>query len=643
MFRWLSDGFCNIRVNAKLSLGFGTVLLLTMVIASAGWYSTQTIVERSDKISQISDINGLITSLGAQYARYQRQHDAPSAARLIETLERIDAQQNKLTAVLNAPEERQLLSVQRGILKDYRAHLVSIGESFAHRDSAFTTLNRSLGLASKQLNDVVNNVVQSPATSQQGFMTLQTIRQLFQGIQQLMIEVYGYDYSNDPEKGRSALAGSQLIIDSVARLSAASAGEQQLNLQHAVATLLQYREQLQDFANEVAISEAAGAQLFAASARLEALSQELIDYQTSKRANDLRSARQLMLVSLGLAIALGFAATAFITRQVVKPLLETLKLAERIASGDLRHDAGTLRRDELGQLQRNMQCMVINLRNVIDKLGGGVMQIATAAERFSTITRQTSAGIHTQKNETEQVASAMTEMTATVQAVARNAEDALTAAVAADQQAQAGEDVIGQVIEQIERHAIEVEKTTTAMARLKDESDKIGSVLDVIRAVAMQTNLLALNAAIEAARAGDAGRGFAVVADEVRSLAQRTQQSTEEIESLIVSLQNGTDDVASVLESSRALTISSVDLTRRAGTSLKDIAATVSAIQLMNQQIATAAGQQALVAEEINRSVLNVRDITQHTADASDHTASSSAELAELGKQLELIVGQFQT
>ncbi|WP_372240749.1 methyl-accepting chemotaxis protein [Pseudomonas sp. PB120] len=287
--------------------------------------------------------------------------------------------------------------------------------------------------------------------------------------------------------------------------------------------------------------------------------------------------------------------------------------------------------------------MVVNLRNLVGNISSSVKQIAGAAERLSNVATQTSSGIHTQKSETEQVASAMNEMVATVQEVARNAQQAQRAALVADQQACAGEDVVGQVIEQIERQAIETGKSTAAMSRLKEQSDKIGTVLDVIRSVAMQTNLLALNAAIEAARAGDSGRGFAVVADEVRSLAQRTQQSTEEIEELIISLQDGTAHVVSVMETSRALTASSVDLTRQAGSSLEEITRTVSTIQQMNLQIATAAEQQALVAHDINRSVLSVRDITQRTASASDHTASSSVELANLGKQLEHIVKQFQT
>jgi methyl-accepting chemotaxis protein len=232
-----------------------------------------------------------------------------------------------------------------------------------------------------------------------------------------------------------------------------------------------------------------------------------------------------------------------------------------VACGDLSQDLDVQRRDELGQLQRAMQRMTVSLRELIGGISAGVTQIASAAAQLSAVTEQTSAGVNSQKVETDQVATAMHEMTATVQEVARNAEEACEAAVAADQQAREGDKVVGEAIAQIERLATEVGNSTEAMSHLKRESDKIGSVLDVIKSVAQQTNLLALNAAIEAARAGEAGRGFAVVADEVRSLALRTQKSTEEIEELIVGLQSGTQQVANIMDNSRSLTDSGVELT----------------------------------------------------------------------------------
>ncbi|WP_425338584.1 methyl-accepting chemotaxis protein [Pseudomonas batumici] len=286
--------------------------------------------------------------------------------------------------------------------------------------------------------------------------------------------------------------------------------------------------------------------------------------------------------------------------------------------------------------------MGTTLRDLISGIRDGVTQIASAAEELSAVTEQTSTGVNSQKIETDQVATAMHEMTATVQEVARNAEQASQAAAAADGEAREGDKVVGEAIAQIERLATEVVRSTEAMTVLQQESDKIGTVMDVIKAVAEQTNLLALNAAIEAARAGEAGRGFAVVADEVRGLAQRTQKSTEEIEGLVAGLQNGTQQVATVMNNSRALTDSSVALTRKAGVSLGNITRTVSNIQSMNQQIAAAAEQQSAVAEEISRSIINVRDACEQTAAASDETAASSVELARLGNQLQMMVSHFK-
>ena len=637
MYQWLAQSLGNVSVNRKLGLGFGLVLLLTLAITLAGWHGMDSIIDRGDKLGNISVIQQYTQELRIARQHYERRSDDASVAELEKALANLDRQVQLMLGQIEHPADRQRLEQQREAVRIYQQAFNELKQAGQRREASRSVLGDSADKAAELIGRVQRGLLQAGDISQ--YQHAVDVSAL---LQQARFQVRGYTYSGNTDFQQTALKAIDQALAELRALPAKVPAEHAAGLDDAATAMGGYRDAVTQFGNAQAASEQALQHMAEQGTLLLQTSQAMTTSQTAVRDAGATQAKTLLAVATGLALALGLLAAWAITRQIIIPLRQTLRAAERVASGDLTQNLQVNRRDELGQLQASMQRMTQGLRELIGGIGDGVTQIASAAEELSAVTEQTSAGVNNQKVETDQVATAMNQMTATVHEVARNAEQASEAALMADQQAREGDRVVGEAVAQIERLAGEVINSSEAMNQLKTESDKIGSVLDVIKSVAQQTNLLALNAAIEAARAGEAGRGFAVVADEVRSLAQRTQQSTEEIEELIAGLQSGTQRVASVMDNSRQLTDSSVELTRRAGSSLETITRTVSSIQAMNQQIATAAEEQTAVAEEINRSVMNVRDISDQTSAASEETASSSVELARLGTHLQGLVGRFK-
>lgn len=637
MYRWLAENLGNVSVNRKLGIGFGLVLLLTLLITFTGWTGLSGVINRGDKLGFIASVNELTKDLRLARLDYEMRRGEQGPGAVNELLAKLDAGLQTARTLIEQPSDVAMIDQQLAAVSEYKQAFTAMVQAGANREDARSKLGATADNAVARVAEVEKSMLQGDSVAD-----FNSVIDLSKLIQQARFQVRGYTYSGKTEAEQPALDAIDNALKNLESLPSRLPEQHIANLQQATDSLKAYRAAVSQYRDSQVASAAALKRMAAQGDILLDVSKKLTVSQTVVRDTDAASAKNMLLLATALALAFGLVAAWAITRQIVIPLSQTLKVAERVAAGDLTHNLISERRDELGQLQRAMQSMTLGLRELIGGISDGVTQIASAAEELSAVTEQTSAGVNSQKVETDQVATAMNEMTATVQEVARNAEEASEAAVAADQQAREGDKVVGEAIAQIERLALEVGNSTAAMGDLKRESDKIGSVLDVIKSVAQQTNLLALNAAIEAARAGEAGRGFAVVADEVRSLAQRTQKSTEEIEELIVGLQTGTQQVATIMDNSRSLTDSSVELTRRAGSSLESITRTVSAIQSMNQQIAAAAEQQTAVAEEINRSVLNVRDVSEQTSAASEETAASSVELARLGTHLQMLVGRFK-
>ncbi len=406
-----------------------------------------------------------------------------------------------------------------------------------------------------------------------------------------------------------------------------------------------YGDLLRDYKGQVLANtsnlEAMEANMFAAASEAIELSERLKEREKTllKERYDLTVTEIYILAAIAILLAAGVA--WMLTRSITHPIKESVGLATKIASGDLSIKVSTARTDEFGLLLGAFHTMSTNLSELVREITTGASGIASSSEELSTVTVQTSEGVAEQKSQTDQVATAMNEMVATVNDVARSAEAAFEAASLASERSVHGQKAVKETLEFVTELNDQAEAVSRQLQALQKDTQNIGTVLDVIKSVAEQTNLLALNAAIEAARAGEQGRGFAVVADEVRSLAQRTQSSATEIESLITGLVNNAE--ASVESMARGSTLASQTLERaqEAGDAIKQMAEAVEGIREYNSQIATAAEQQSSVAEEINRNIISIQDVGTQSAASSEQVSAASTDLARLAERLSTQVARF--
>lgn len=635
----------NLSVGGKLSVGFGLVLLFTLGVAATAFHSLQVLQQRSEQLRAQASIQGLIQQARIDEKEFALGLQAAVAEQVKSTVEQLSKQLNTTAPSSSsaAMEEASVAYLQQFL--GYAASLRQAREARLHMQSLASTAGESFSLVFLDQLDALNaQLEQGEAPTSEQMVLLELSAALGDKLALLRNSesYYALDgedrYRNDWEMSMSdLLAAMQTLTQSL--------GEQgQQSMQGANRALSDYRKAFEVFVASRAATARSSTQMSAETARLGDLLFTINHDQAQAIVSDSRRAYQQMVLITALALVLGIGASLLIRQLIVQPLRQSVQLAQRVAAGDLSQvQESTLRRDELGQLVQTIGSMLGGLRGLVGRIEQGVGQLNGTSDDLAAVMVRSSQGVERQRQETELAATAMQQMTATAQEVARNTAEASQAVVQADAHAREGDALVRLASTKVNDLATEMASSAESMTLLLKESSAIGGVLDVIKAVAEQTNLLALNAAIEAARAGEHGRGFSVVADEVRSLAKRTQSSTTEIEGLIDRFRGVAKQASERLQGSHALTDETVVLADQASHALARITRAVSSIEQMNQQIAAAAEEQSAVAEEVSQSMVRVREVAEESARESQQLQSSTSELQQIGSELNAAVGFFRT
>ncbi|WP_367372594.1 methyl-accepting chemotaxis protein [Pseudomonas lini] len=645
--------FANLGMAKKLGVGFVLVLLLTALVAAIGVWSLQTISQRFDGLKQMSSLNSGLLKVRLLEQEYAL-HGNPKTA---------DALRAGVDALIGLATELKAQSTANvAVMNDVEQSLGAYRKAFDEFVSLSQAKDLALEMASWSVSSVANNLdVLQAGLADDGAYTLkesegkdgaQFIEQANQvsQVSRLMLQAMNearvrLDQSRkgDDSGGQGKIEQADQALTQAEQLKTTIKDEgYQTVLNEVSGHIAGFSEKLAEYTGLLAQEKTVYEQLHQRAAQVVARVDQAYVAEDHSMQAELKKNSLLIIGSSALALLVGLIASWVITRLIVTPLRSVIRVAQQIAAGDLSATIEVTRRDEIGQLMQAMQQMGAGLSSIVSGLQAGIEQLANSAQSLSAVTEQTNLEVSSQKEETEQVATAMNQMTATVHDVARNAEEAAQAAQTADGKVESGQQVVRQSMARIEQLADSATSASSSIESLSAEIQNIGTVLSVIKSVAEQTNLLALNAAIEAARAGEQGRGFAVVADEVRALAKRTQQSTEEIERLVSALRSAAQSSVQQIQNSGELVKLAVSDALQTESALGSIAAAVSLIQQMNQQIAAAAEEQSSVAEEINRSVTSIRASADQSSLAMRGNAASSIELAQLGVELKGMVGHFR-
>ena len=645
--------FADRTVKAKLFFAFGMMILLIAVLAVFSYSSLTAVVDRTTKAD---DVNRMVKSL--QSARVaEKNFDLRSDSQYAETLsdfvEEIQQEAAGLESRFNKPDNKALMREIIAQTDRYEQSFNDFVSVDQDADAALVAMRESARQAEADLNALRSDVSEQMRIMMRSGADNQDIAnaveqrdlagEMSRGIQDARVAEKNFIIFNDL-KYASELDEKLSQIESLAlelerrtrspelRKQLESASKELKEYDAQKSRFLSYREQ-QGQARENMVAAARKAMDTAEAVRA--------DQKAQSTALQSEAIRNIVVMSVG-ATLFALLAAWVINRLIVPPLLQAKQFATLVADGDLTAEAPKASKDEVGELMSALQRMVVGLRDIMNQLSASSQEVASSSEELSVVTNQTRSGVQTQDHEIEQMATALEEMSSTIQEVAQNAETAASEAGVAKEAASSGESLVVDSRTSIRELSEDVARAAGMIDEVREESNSVSGVIEVIEGIAEQTNLLALNAAIEAARAGEHGRGFAVVSDEVRNLSQRTQESTENITKLIKTLQEKASTAVQAMKENESKAEAAAMKGDQAAEALRQITEVIEKLSDMNTQTASAATEQSSVAEEISRSVQKVREISEQTMAGASETSDSSDELARLAQTLQNLIARFK-